>query len=347
MENISPADAERRRALKEDLARYNCRVHQAGDPPFFTAEPRPAMQSVHWRWDDLAPLLERIGRDVDLAAGGPRRTLRLHNPGLPVGTTHTFWGSIQVILPGEVATAHRHSANALRFIMKGQGAWTTVEGECYPMDEGDLVLTPAGTWHDHVHKGDQPMIWLDVLDISLMKSLEATFFEPYSGAVQPISAVPDRSSRQFGSGLMSPPDVSVPLGSNPLLTYPWGMADQAVRAMDGLPADPYDDIVLEYRNPVDGAPAMRTLGMQLQRLRPGFSGRRRRHTGSKLYYAVRGEGRTTVGEEIYDWRAGDFMAIAPWAWHRHENPSTGEALLWQVNDLPTLKALNYYREERE
>jgi gentisate 1,2-dioxygenase len=190
-------------------------------------------------------------------------------------------------------------------------------------------------------------VWLDVLDISLMKSLEATFFEPYAGGLQPVSSVPDRSWRQFGSGLMSPPDVAVAPGTNPLLAYPWAVAEQALQSMSGLPADPYDDVVLEYRNPVDGSAAMRTLSMQLQLLRPGFSGRRRRHTGSKLYYVVRGQGRTSVGEEIFEWRPGDFMAVAPWAWHRHENRGAGDALLWQVNDLPTLKALDYFREERE
>src|SRR5205823_14183407 len=137
-----------------------------------------------------------------------------------------------VILPGEVATAHRHSANALRFIMRGNGAWTTVNGECYPMNEGDLVLTPAGSWHDHVHKGDEPMIWLDVLDISLMKSLEATFFEPYSTDIQPIDTLPDRSWRQFGSGLMRPPHESIGrhTDSNPLLAYPWKMARAALKS---------------------------------------------------------------------------------------------------------------------
>jgi gentisate 1,2-dioxygenase len=347
MDAITDNDAARRRALKEDLARFNCRVHQADDPPLFTREPRPAMRSVHWRWRDLAPLLDRIGKEVDLAAGGPRRTLRLHNPGLPYGTTPTFWGSIQVILPGEVATAHRHSASALRFIMKGQGAWTTVEGECYPMNEGDLVLTPAGTWHDHVHKGDAPMVWLDVLDVSLMKMLEATFFDPFHDAVQTLSAIPDRSHRLYGSGLMQPPRQRTESAVNPLLTYPAELAKRALQAAAGLPADPCDDVVLEYRNPLDGSQALPTLAMQVQLLRPGFTGRRRRHTGSKLYYAVRGSGTTRVGEERYDWCEGDFFAIAPWAWHAHENLGGSESVLWQVNDLPTLQKLNYFREDIE
>ncbi|MCK9508393.1 MAG: cupin domain-containing protein [Pigmentiphaga sp.] len=346
MENISQESAERRRLLNEDLARFSCRVHQAEDPPFFTREPRPDMKSVHWRWKDLEPLLRRIGEEVDLAASGPRRTLRLHNPGLKAGTTHTFWASIQVILPGEEATAHRHTASALRFIMQGSGAWTTVDGECYPMNEGDLVLTPTWAWHDHVHKGDAPMIWLDVLDINLMKSMEATFFEPYPTPMQAIGPLPDRSWRQFGSGLMRPPSPSAS-ATNPLLAYPFSMAEPALRAAEGLPSDPCDDVILEYQNPTDGSPAMRTLGQRLQRLRAGFEGRRRRHTGSKLYYVVDGEGTTTVEGECFDWSKGDFFVIAPWAWHRHQNTSASDALLWQVNDLPAHQLLQYYKEEIE
>lgn len=340
-------DAQRRRDLKADLARFHCRVHQPDDPPLFTREPQPHEQSMHWRWRDLAPLLERLGQEVDLAATGPRRTLRLHNPGLAYGTTNTFWASIQVILPGEVATAHRHTASALRFIMKGSGAWTTVEGERYPINEGDLVLTPPWTWHDHEHRGSEPMVWLDILDISLMRMLQATFFEPYSAPVQAVDPIPDRSWRQFGSGLMRPPGATAPWAGNPLLAYPRAMAEQALAAARGLPPDPHDDIVLEYRNPQDGSSAMRTLAMQMQVLRPGFCGRRRRNTGSRLYYVVSGAGRTRVGAQVFDWSAGDFFTVAPWQWHQHENPHGLDAQLWQVNDLPTLDCLGYLKEERE
>ncbi|MFT3820893.1 MAG: cupin domain-containing protein [Rubrivivax sp.] len=338
-------DGDARRALQAELARFHCRVHQPDDPPLFTREPRPQMRSVHWRWRDLAPLLDRLGREVDLGAGGPRRTLRLQNPGLAEGTTHTFWCSIQVILPGEVATCHRHSASALRFIMKGHGAWTTVDGEHYPMDEGDLVLTPAWSWHDHVHRGSEPMVWLDVLDISLMRLLQATFFEPHAQDVQAVDSVPDRTWRQYGSGLMAPPRVPQGPYANPLLAYPQAMAAAALEAAAGLPSDPHDDVVLAYRNPDTGGPAMTTMGQQLQRIRAGFQGRRRRHSGSKVYYVLRGRGVTTVGDERYDWEAGDFFAVAPWAWHAHQGLE--DALLFQVNDQPALQALGYYREELE
>lgn len=343
---IVTGDGDRRRALNGDLERFNLAVHQHGGPPLFTREPQPAMQSLHWKSSELLPLLDRLGREVDLGAGGPRRTLRLSNPGLPYGTTPSFWASIQVILPGEVATAHRHTANALRFIMKGSGAWTTVDGQSYPMAEGDLVLTPSWTWHDHVHDGDEPMIWLDVLDISLVRSLSATFFEPYIRETQAVDAVRDRTWREFGSGIMRPTTPWQVPGLNPLLAYPATVAKRAVQCAMELPRDPHDDVVLEYQNPSNGSSAMRTLGTQLQTLRSGFAGRRRRHTGSKLYYVIRGEGCTEVGEQRFDWRRGDFMAIAPWAWHAHSNTSESDAWLFQVNDLPALKALGYYREEK-
>jgi gentisate 1,2-dioxygenase len=54
--------------------------------------------------------------------------------------------------------------NALRFVIEGKGASTIVDGKDCPMEEGDLVITPGWTWHEHVHRGDAPIIWLDALD---------------------------------------------------------------------------------------------------------------------------------------------------------------------------------------
>src|SRR5882724_4876799 len=161
-------DVEERKALALELSKYGVRVAQPDDQPLFTIEPQSSMQPVHWKAANLDRLLRKIGASLKLEKGGQRRTLRLTNPGLPYGTTPSLWASIQVILPGEVASAHRHAATALRFIMEGEGADTIVDGEQYVINEGDLVLTPSWTWHDHEHKGSKPMIWLDVLDISLV-----------------------------------------------------------------------------------------------------------------------------------------------------------------------------------
>jgi gentisate 1,2-dioxygenase len=315
-----------RRLLGAELARFNCRVHQPGDRPFLTRDPQSPMQPVHWSWKDLDRLLDRLGAEVALEAGGHRRTLRLTNPGLPIGTTHTFWGSIQHILPGEIATAHRHAPHAFRFIMRGNGAVTTVNGESYPMNVGDLVITPAGTWHDHEHRGTEPMTWLDGLDISLVNALHAMYFEPYGADQQPVS--PGRPAVERD------------------LAYPWARAESELRALTAGTPDPFDGHVLDYRNPVSGAPIFQTLGLALQWLSPGMRGKAHRHTGSALYYIVRGEGASAVAGQRYEWSAGDFLAVPPWAWHEHLNRSAGEeAILFRVDDLPAMRALGLYREE--
>ncbi|WP_043357764.1 cupin domain-containing protein [Cupriavidus basilensis] len=339
------SDADARRSLDEELGRFNCRVHQPSDPPLFTRDPQSPMMPLHWRWSDLAPLLERIGGDLKLEAKGNRRTLRLTNPGLPYGTTPTFWGSIQVILPGEVATTHRHVASALRFIMKGNGAFTTVDGEEYAMNEGDLVITPAMTWHDHVHRGDEPMIWLDVLDISLVRAMHATFFEGYSSDLQAVSEYPHRSYQQFGSGIMRPVRPKVHNPVNPLLAYPADRALAALSSAAELPADPYCDTQLEYQNPATGQSALPTISTRLQRLRPNSRCLPQRHTGSVLNYVIGGSGITVVNGQRFQWGPGDFIAIPPWSWYEHALTSQEPATLFQVNDIPALRALGLYREE--
>jgi gentisate 1,2-dioxygenase len=79
-----------------------------------------------------------------------RRVVRLVNPGLPETqmTSHTIVLSFQLIQPGEVAPAHRHTMSAFRFILQGRGAYNNVDGQKMIMEEEDLILTPQGSWHD-------------------------------------------------------------------------------------------------------------------------------------------------------------------------------------------------------
>ena len=337
-------DADERRALLEELQKYNFRV-SSPDKPLFTKEPSSSMVPVLWKASDIAEQLEQIGNRLKLQAGGARRTLQLSNPGLPYGTTPTFWLSIQYILPGEIATAHRHMASALRFIMQGNGADTTVNGEQYEINEGDLVLTPSWTWHDHEHKGSEPMVWIDVLDISLVRSFHAVFFEDFDMARQTPNVIPDVSYRQFGSGLMRPLKKPEPRKYSPLLAYTRAMSEEALRQAAGLEPDPFDDVILEYQNPLTGESALPTIGTRLQMLRPGTHTRAHRHTGSAVYYVVRGEGATIIDGERFDWATGDFLSLPPWAIHEHLNESAQEAVLFQVNDVPALDKLGLYREQ--
>ena len=338
-------DANERRALSDELAHYNMRVAQPDDPPLFTRAPKPSMLPLHWKAADIERMLHAIGANLKLESGGQRRTLRLTNPGLPYGTTTTLWCSIQYILPGEVATAHRHTATALRFIMSGEGAHTTVDGERYPMRKGDLVLTPSLSWHDHEHLGDEPMVWLDVLDISLVRALDATMFEPGDTELQPVADVPERSMLEYGSGLMRPlrPLRKPPLAAVPV--YAWRRAIEVLEDAASLDPDPYHDTAFEYRDPVGGGAALSTIGTILQRLRPGARCRPHRNTGTSVFHVVRGRGRIDFDDQAFDWGPGDFVSIPSWCRHALSNASASDdAILFHVNDRPALEKLGLFHE---
>lgn len=339
-------DAEMRRALKAELDSHHIHIHQPDAPPLFTKVPVSPMKPVHWKWADLQRLLIKIGEGLSMDSGGNRRTLRLANPGLPYGTTPTFWCSIQYILPGERAGAHRHQANAMRFIIEGTGARSAVDGEEYPFGERDLVLTPNWSWHDHTHDGAEPMIWLDILDISLVRSLDATFFEMHETGRQELMRYPHSSHQQWGSGLMKPVNPLDYGRANPQLVYPWQMAEAAIKQAAALPGDPCDDTALEYQNPSNGEAITDTLAARMLHMRAGFEGKGQRQTGSKVYHIVQGEGETTVNGEVFHWGPNDLLSIPPWALHAHRIAGAEPALLVEINDHPTLQKLGFFRQDR-
>src|SRR5215475_7153690 len=145
-----------------------------------------------WHWRDLRPQAIRAAELVGTAQA-ERRVLRLSNPELPGIASNTLVANIQIVMPGEIARAHRHSGAALRFIIEGRGGYTVVNGERVPMYPGDLVLTPNWTWHDHANDTDAPMIWLDGLDTPLVRMLEAGFYEEYHQERQDLAAGGNRS----------------------------------------------------------------------------------------------------------------------------------------------------------
>src|SRR5438477_2644473 len=144
-----------------------------------SVEPRSKAVPYVWHWRDLRPQAMRAAELVGTEQA-ERRVLRLHNPELAGSSaSNTLVANIQIVMPGEIARAHRHSPSALRLIIEGQGGYTVVNGDRIPMEPGDLVLTPKWTWHDHANDTDAPMIWLDGLDTPLVRMLEAGFYEQY------------------------------------------------------------------------------------------------------------------------------------------------------------------------
>jgi gentisate 1,2-dioxygenase len=313
----------------------------------FHPEPKSRAVPFLWRYADLRPQLFHFVETLSLE-DAERRVLMLVNPGLrePPATVNTLFAGIQIIVPNEDAQAHRHAAGAFRLIMEGDGAVTTVDGERIWMRPGDLLLTPAWQWHDHVNEGDGPMIWLDGLDYPLVNTLEAGFFEPYHTRLQESVVPDDLSSRQFIHGQLVPEWEERRGLSSPIGKYPWTETQAAFDAIgDDVDGTPADGIILQYTNPWNGGPVLPTMSCFIQRLRPGFEGAAHRHTSNTIYKVMRGHGRSIVDGSVLEWSEHDVFAVPTWATHEHVNASADEdALLFSFSDEPVMRALGLFRQ---
>ena len=273
--------------------------------------------------------MHRSGEIVTPDRDVERRTMRLSNPGLDNGTTHTITAALQLLLPGECAPAHRHTPTAIRWVLEGEGVSTTVEGDkCY-MERGDLVLTPSWTWHDHNSESDGPMIWLDGLDVPLIQSLDADFYEAYPEDQQPVTGVGE-SEKKYAAGALRPAWESPNAPYSPLWHYKWDRTYDALWRLAQVDASPFDDVALEFSDPATGGPVLRTLACWNQLLRPGVKGKAHRHTTSKVYQVFEGEGYTVIDGQRFNWTRGDFFVVPSWAWHEHGNESDQEAILFST-----------------
>jgi gentisate 1,2-dioxygenase len=312
-----------------------------------TPHPRPKMVAHMWPWSVLESIIEESGEAVPV--GDERRALQLFNPGLDGrwATTNNLIAAVQILLPGEVARAHRHTPTAIRFIIEGTGAYTAVDGERVYMAPGDLILTPSWAWHDHGNETKERVVWMDGLDIPLIASLEAMFFQFYT-APQVAATRPANASKQLhGHAHLAPTWIKEKPLSSPLLLYSWERTREALGALREHEGSPFDGIALEYRHPQTGGPVMPTMACWAQLLRPREQTQAHRHTGSAVYHVVQGEGATIIDGQRFVWRKGDIIALPPWALHEHANTSGREdAVLFSIQDTPVLQALGLYREEK-
>ncbi|MDQ3738335.1 MAG: cupin domain-containing protein [Actinomycetota bacterium] len=272
-----------------------------------------------WRWDTVLPLAQRAATAVRIDGfGDARRALQFCNPGLPMGTTESLFGAYQYLAPGETAPAHRHSAAAIRFVVQGNDVFTTVDGDACDMTPGDLILTPNGAWHDHTHHGTEPIVWFDAIDVPLVMSLEAMFFEHHPGGMQDV------------------------IGHNsPVLRYPYGEVSGRLDAAHDAEGGP--SATITYENPVTGGPVMATISCQMTRVYPGARTPPHRQTGGQIHVVFRGRGRSVIAGTEFAWSAGDVFVVPSWAPVEHEADDVSDVFV--VSNRAVLEALHLYREE--
>lgn len=311
-------------------------------------EPKSPARVHTWAYDAARDFLLRAG-DLISAEQAERRVLILENPGMPgqSAITPSLYAGLQLILPGEIAPCHRHTQCALRFVMEGDGAYTTVDGEKAIMRPFDLVLTPGMQWHDHANNTGKPMIWLDGLDIPTVRLFDASFAERLDEQVHAETAPPGDSLARYGGNMRpmrgSPADrrpQHQPLFHYPYATWRKNLGDLAASAV----IDPHLGHALEFINPADGGPVMPTIAAHVRLLPAGFTSAPRRSSDGTIFVVVEGQGHAIVAGEQRPLGLRDILVVP--SWHELQFIAETDLVLFAMSDKAAQEKLRLYREER-
>jgi len=273
---------------------------------------------MHWRWRDIEPFTERAAKEVPIE-DVERRALILANPafGGETVTTQNLIGAFTVLEPGDRAVPHRHTAAAIRFSTRAEGAHTIVNGRRCAMKEGDLVLTPPMCWHGHINQSERRTVWFDAANMPAICALDASFFEPGSRQDERFWDVSDAGSEEY--------------------RFPGELVRRELATRR-----PGIDGATTYRYTRDGESVMPTLDLFFKKLTQPT--RKWRATHNAVCLVVSGEGRSTVGDKTFDWSRHDVFTVPHWTWVSHEARGAA-AELFVVTDRAIYERLELLREE--
>lgn len=351
---MQPEDSPELRQLYADFSAENLMPlwTQTGD--LMPKAPKPKARPHVWKWSKLYELAKKSGDLVPVGRGGERRAIGLANPGLGGNAyvSPTLWAAIQYLGPKEKAPEHRHSQNAFRFVIEGDGVWTVVDGDPVRMSRGDFLLTPGWHFHSHQNVTDQPMAWIDGLDIPFSQQMDVGFFE--FGA----DDVPDKSTPEFSRGerLWCHPGLR-PLSrlentvSSPIGAYRWEHTDRALTEQLALEEEGYPGTygkghaAIRYVNPTTGGDVMPTIRAEFHRLREGCVTVTRREVGSTVFQVFEGSGTVVLAGNEHPLEKGDMFVIPSWVpW----SFAAGSQLdLFRFSDAPIMERLNFGRSHVE
>ena len=340
-----PADTPERSAFYKAIEPEGLSALWAVMGNIITPTPKSPCVPHIWRYDRIrARLLEASG--LITAKEAERRVLILENPGMRGQSkiTTSLYCGVQLVMPGEVAPAHRHSQSALRFVLESAGAQTVVGGERTEMRMGDFIITPHWQWHDHGNDSDQPIFWLDVLDIPIVQFFDASFAEGMGADQQKLTRTEGDSLARYGANML-------PLGyekhspASPIFNYPYDRSRAALEAMRHQNEwDPCHGLRMRYINPVNGDWAMPSIGTTLQLLPKGFDTQAYRSTDATGFVAVEGRGHSIVAGHRIDWGPRDVLIVP--SWHEVTHHPAEDSVLFGFSDRPIQEKLGLHREQR-
>jgi gentisate 1,2-dioxygenase len=312
-----------------------------------TKEPVTRCVPHVWHYDDVKSLVMESGGLIT-AEEALRRVLVLENPALrgESRATNTLFAGIQMILPGEVAPAHRHVSSAIRFVLDGEGAYTAVEGEKAFMSPGDFVITANWAPHDHGNPSEKPMLWLDVLDFPAVNFYEASFADYFdeNDKMQNTTRGDGDSLAFFGSGVL-PDGAPIELKRSPVINYTYARTRPILdRLRKSGDIDKSHGVRVRYANPINGGPVLPTMGANLALLPKGFKGEKYRSTDGTIFVCTEGGGTTKVEDTTLEWGPNDVFVVPPWKRYSHQ--TTKDSVLFSISDQPAQVALGIWREDK-
>ncbi len=323
MKNMTLDKSAEKETFEKNLLENNMKPLWANFKNIVTVEPETKYIPNLWSFAKCYPILIHSTKQISIK-DAERRVLILENPGSngDFSANHAIYSGLQIVLPGEIAPAHRHSQSALRIVLQADDAITKVDGIEINMRRGDVILTPAWTVHSHENRGSIPAIWIDILDIPTVNFLGCSFLENGDINNQLYSAKYSLDKLHFKY-------------------QNW--REKIFLMYNSIDNNVKNDIQLCYGIHTGEFPSLPSLSSSLNLI----SGKNKlpwqRTTESLLYVILEGNGVSYVGNEKFNWQAGDILVIPPWYPFKHE--LNGNAVMILISNKPILEKLFLLRTQ--
>ncbi|MEX2291619.1 MAG: cupin domain-containing protein [Mycobacteriales bacterium] len=233
--------------------------------------------------------------------------------------TRSMDALVHEINPGATSTVHRHSWDAMLFVVAGWG-WTEIDGERIEWGPGDSLHLPAWAWHRHGNEGSETGRFLSFSSEPLLETMGMAFLE--DAGQTPAAELAPR-----------PPYAPAIDGDDPYARRVRRLArDQDARRSGRLHTS-WDSLEL-LPTPrgtrttflLDKAIGYQASGitMAMFEIGPGRGQSMHRHPGEAWLYVVEGRGHSFLGTEPdkgenHPWEKGDIIVVDHFLWHQHFN----------------------------
>lgn len=312
-------------------------------------EPGSNCVTAHWPYELTRPLLDQASQLIDKKRAD-RRVLVMENPSLRGSSfiANSLFAGLQIILPGEIAPSHRHTPNALRFVVEGEGAYTSISGEKIDIHPGDFIVTPSWSWHDHGNLGNNPVVWMDGLDTPFTSLFGAHFRENYPNDVYPVTKTANQSILSFGAGML-PIQYGLDSGGyENLLIYPFVKTKSLLNSMlsdTKIVADPCHGYKMRYANPSNGHYPFRTMAAFMQLIPEGFKGKKYRSTENTVFNVASGECVVYLSDKEVYLKPHDVLVVPSWEQYHFESDKS--CILFSFSDRAAQQLLGFWQESSD